>query len=98
MADPVKHVVSVLKTALDQIQGNKNTNDVQPSPVPIPAPVLADQSSISNQQSQLIDAARRDFRYCARLESLQTAQPISFFPVYGHGWPSWPAWPPWRST
>ena len=29
MADPVKHVVSVLKTALDQIQSNINVNDIQ---------------------------------------------------------------------
>ena len=29
MADPVKHVVSVLKTALDQIQSNINVIDIQ---------------------------------------------------------------------
>jgi hypothetical protein len=68
MADPVKHVVSVLKTALDQIQGqgNININDVQqPSASAIPVPVnrlSADQSQ-SPQRHQFVDAARRDFRY-----------------------------------
>jgi hypothetical protein len=68
MADQVKHVVSVLKTALDQIQGqgNININDVQqPSTSAIPVPVnrlSADQSQ-SQQSRQFVDAARRDFRY-----------------------------------
>ena len=59
MADPVKHVVSVLKTALDQIQKN-NLNATQAAgarAVPIPVPTT------SGQQSQFVDAVRRDFRY-----------------------------------
>ena len=59
MADPVKHVVSVLKTALDQIQNNNlnATQAVSASAVPIPV------STTSGQQSQFVDAVRRDFRY-----------------------------------
>ena len=59
MADPLKHVVSVLKTALDQIQKN-NLNATQAAgarAVPIPVPTT------SGQQSQFVDAVRRDFRY-----------------------------------
>ena len=59
MADPLKHVVSVLKTALDQIQNN-NLNATQAaggSAVPIPVPTT------SVQQNQFVDAVRRDFRY-----------------------------------
>ena len=59
MADPVKHVVSVLKIALDQIQNN-NLNATQAAGVSaVPIPV----STTSGQQSQFVDAVRRDFRY-----------------------------------
>ena len=59
MADPLKHVVSVLKTALDQIQKN-NLNATQAAgarAVPIPVPTT------SGQQSQFVNAVRCDFRY-----------------------------------
>lgn len=58
MADPVKHVVSVLKTALDQIQSNINVNDIQrgthtrPSTSVDPSPVS---SAVSLAQTQGIE-------------------------------------------
>ena len=75
MADPVKHVVSVLKTALDQIQSNINVNDIQrgahtrPTTTAGPSPVSSAVSTAQTQgiqearESDFVNAARRDFRY-----------------------------------
>ena len=68
MADPVKHVVSVLKTALDQIQNN-NLNATHASSqcqccIPIPVPTT------SGQQNQFVDAVRRDFSYLVKMVHL----------------------------
>lgn len=59
MADPVKHVVSVLKTALDQIQNaTQGSSSSLPTTTSVPATVIHSSSTAS----QFSDAARRDFR------------------------------------
>lgn len=61
--DTVKHVVSILKTALEQLQESNQNSGLQPKAIS----VSSNQSSEPNQQQQnsqyFSDAARRDFRY-----------------------------------
>ena len=75
MADPVKHVVPVLKTALDQIQSNINVSDIQrgahtrpsisagPSPVSSAVSTALTQGIQEARENDFVNAARRDFRY-----------------------------------
>ena len=64
MADPVKHVVSVLKNALDQIQNSQNISQETGNSSVYPQQTSASTEPQPRQtQSQIfVDAARRDFR------------------------------------
>lgn len=90
MADPaVKHVVAVLKTALDEIQSNLTDESQKPSSsanvpsIPSTSTGIRHRSIPSTSTGAgFAEAARRDFRYCVFRKCLNMYFVTHFWPPY----------------